>query len=139
MATKEKTPTKPRRKTRRTQKAAGIARVFKESGEDFNVKGVCKRFQVVRPDITRMTGYSLRSVDKWAAGEKVAAAPKRRLNEAARLLNALAEIMEPSSVGEWLKEPNEAFEGSTPLQVIERGESDRIWRMIYLIETGEPV
>jgi hypothetical protein len=42
-------------------------------------------------------------------------------------------------VGEWLKTPNEAFDGSTPLQVIERGESDRIWRMIYQLQTGEPL
>jgi hypothetical protein len=31
-----------------------------------------------------------------------------------------------------------AFDGSTPLQVIERGETDRIWRMIYELEFGEP-
>jgi len=27
---------------------------------------------------------------------------------------------------------------STPLQVIERGETDRIWRMVYELESGEP-
>jgi hypothetical protein len=107
--------------------------------KDFDVKNFCKRFRVVRPDLTRMIGYSLRSIDKWAAGERIAAAPKRRLEEAQRLMDALADIMEPKAVGEWLKTPNDAFEGSTPLQVIERGESDRIWRMIFLVETGEPV
>jgi len=29
-------------------------------------------------------------------------------------------------------------DGSTPLQVIERGETDRIWRMVYELESGEP-
>jgi|GEM_PF-599969 len=139
MATKEKAPPKPKRKSRIVQKTRIVTRIPKKTADEFDVKRVCQRFHVVRPDITRMTGYSLRSVDKWAAGEKIAAAPKRRLHEAARLLNALAQIMEPSSVGEWLKESNEAFEGSTPLQVIERGDTDRIWRMIYLIETGEPI
>jgi hypothetical protein len=38
----------------------------------------------------------------------------------------------------WLETPNEAFDGSTPLQVIERGESDRLWRMIYFLRSGEP-
>jgi hypothetical protein len=33
---------------------------------------------------------------------------------------------------------NPAFDGSTPLQVIERGETDRIWRMVYELESGEP-
>ncbi len=31
-----------------------------------------------------------------------------------------------------------AFDGSTPLQVIERGETDRIGRMVYELESGEP-
>ena len=35
-----------------------------------------------------------------------------------------------------LQEPNSAFEGSTPRQVIEPGETDRIWPMIYTIESG---
>lgn len=139
MAIKEKAPPKPKHKPRRAHKTRNAAKLPKKAAEEFDVKRVCKRFQVVRPDITRLTGYSLRSVDKWAAGEKIAAAPKRRLNETRRLLDALAEIMEPASVGEWLKESNAAFEGSTPLQVMERGEADRIWRMIFLIETGEPV
>ena len=84
-----------------------------------------------------MTGYSLRSVDKWAAGEKPGAATQRRLKEMERLFEGLTEIMEPGYVGEWLKTANEAFDGSTPLQVIERGETDRIWRMIFIVETGE--
>ena len=52
------------------------------------------------------------------------------------LKDALADLMEANFVDEWLKTPNEAFEGSTPLQVIERGESDRLWRMIHEIRTG---
>jgi hypothetical protein len=32
--------------------------------------------------------------------------------------------------------PNLAFEGSTPLQVVERGESDRLWRMIWELRMG---
>lgn len=139
MATKLKAPSKPQRKPRIAQTTRHVAGTPKNLAEDFDLKRFCNRFRLVRPDVTRLTGYSLRSVDKWAAGEKIAAAPKRRFLEAARLLNALAEIMEPGSVGEWLKEPNQAFEGSTPLQVIERGEADRLWRMIYLIETGAPV
>ena len=105
----------------------------------FNVSNLCTRFRLVRPDLTRMTGYSLRSVDKWAAGENPGAATQRRLKEVGRLFEGLSEIMEPEYVGQWLKTPNDAFDGSTPLQVIERGETDRIWRMIFIVETGEPL
>ncbi len=105
----------------------------------FNVQTFCQRFHLARPDLTRMTGYSLRAVDKWAAGEKPGASAQHRLKELDRLFAALSEIMKPAYVGEWLKAPNDAFDGSTPLQVIERGETDRIWRMIFLVETGEPL
>jgi hypothetical protein len=46
--------------------------------------------------------------------------------------------MQPKDVGRWLREPNPAFDGSTPVQVIERGQMDRIWRMLYYAESGEP-
>ena len=55
-----------------------------------------------------------------------------------RLLTSLARVMEPTQVGRWLKAPNPAFDGSTPLQVVERGELDRIWRMLFDVESGQP-
>lgn len=55
------------------------------------------------------------------------------------LLEALADLTQNrEEVTAWLETPNEAFDGSTPLQVIERGESDRLWRMIYFLRSGEP-
>ena len=40
------------------------------------------------------------------------------------------------SVGEWLDTPNEAFSGLKPLDLIERGEVDRLWRMIFEVQSG---
>ena len=37
-----------------------------------------------------------------------------------------------------LKEPKPAFDGSTPVQVIEREQTDRVWQMLYYAESGEP-
>lgn len=107
--------------------------------EGFNVKRFCARFGLARHDLTRLTGYSLRSVDQWATGDAPSAPARKQLREMERLFEALAGVMEIASVGVWLKAPNPAFAGSTPLQVIERGESDRLWRMIYEIQTGEPL
>jgi hypothetical protein len=53
-----------------------------------------------------------------------------------RLFKALAEVVPASQIGPWLDIPNPAFEGSTPLQVVERGESDRLWRMICELRMG---
>jgi hypothetical protein len=46
--------------------------------------------------------------------------------------------MRAEFIGSWLKTPNEAFSGLKPIEVIERGEVDRIWRMIYELESGIP-
>jgi hypothetical protein len=62
----------------------------------------------------------------------------RRRSEVKSLHEALAEIIEPKEIGGWMDEPSDAFDGSTPLQVLERGEIDRIWHMIYAVRTGHP-
>jgi len=46
--------------------------------------------------------------------------------------------MQPAQIGRWIKSPNPAFDGSTPLQLVERGELDRIWQMLYDLESGHP-
>jgi Antitoxin Xre/MbcA/ParS C-terminal toxin-binding domain len=63
----------------------------------------------------------------------------RRLLELKRLTSALSEVMKKESLGKWLQTPNEAFDGLKPIEVIERGEIDRIWAMIYFLRSGVPV
>ena len=53
-----------------------------------------------------------------------------------RLFAALEELVPTSQIGSWLETSDPAFEGSTPVQVIERDESDRIWRMIWELRGG---
>ena len=63
---------------------------------------------------------------------------QRELNELSRLISALKKIVDPDYLADWLSTPNDAFSGLKPIEVIERGEADRIWRMIYAIESGQP-
>lgn len=97
-----------------------------------------EEFNLPQPLLVRLTGFSSRSVTKWSQGELPSPKQEKALVEMDRLLDGLARVMEPTQVGRWLKQPNSAFDGSTPLQVIERGESDRIWRMLYDLESGQP-
>ncbi len=71
-------------------------------------------------------------------GRKPSASTQRRLIEWRRLFAALEQLVDKGAIGPWLKESNPAFDGSTPLQVIERGETDRLWRMVHELESGEP-
>src|SRR5208337_4660000 len=50
---------------------------------------------------------------------------QRNLTQLSRLFAALGELVPTAQIGSWLETSNSAFEGSTPVQVIERGESDR--------------
>jgi len=58
--------------------------------------------------------------------------------EIQQLTIALEEIIDPQMVVPWLTAPNDSFEGLKPLEVIEQGEIDRIWQMIYELRSGSP-
>jgi len=96
------------------------------------------QYHVTQAQLVRLTGFSPRSVAKWSQGETPSPKQEKALIEMDRLFDSLARVMEPAQVGRWLTQPNFAFDGSTPLQVVERGELDRIWRMLYDLESGQP-
>ena len=54
------------------------------------------------------------------------------------MCDSLAELVQRSSIGRWLLTANDAFDRHKPLEIIERGEIDRIWRMIYFLQSGVP-
>ncbi len=92
-----------------------------------------------RADFARTVGLSERSVANWESGTELKDSSLRTIIEVARLYIKLAQSFgSPELLASWLKTPNSAFGGSQPLQVIERGEIDRIWRMIYFLESGSP-
>ena len=95
-------------------------------------------FKMPQPLLVRLTGFSPRSVAKWSEGVPPSPKQEKALVEMDRLLDALARVMPPAHVGRWLKSPNPAFDGSTPLQIVERGELDRLWRMLFDLESGQP-
>ena len=117
------------------KRAAHLA--FKNSGQ-LTVRDIVNRFGVRQDTLSRMTGFSPRAVAEWASGKEPSAPAKKVFTEMDRLLDALARLMQPKEVGQWLKQTNPAFDGSTPVQVIERGQIDRLWRMLYYAESGEP-
>ncbi len=102
------------------------------------VRDLVKRFGLRQETLSRMTGFSIRAVAEWAAGKSPSAPAKRVFSEMDRLLEGLSRLMRPREVGRWLKEPNPAFDGASPAQLIERGQTDRLWRMLYHLESGEP-
>ncbi|MFO0806566.1 MAG: antitoxin Xre/MbcA/ParS toxin-binding domain-containing protein [Gemmataceae bacterium] len=58
------------------------------------------------------------------------------MSDSFQLREALARLIPQDRLENWLRAPNPAFEGQSPIELIERGESERIWRMIVQIEAG---
>jgi len=100
------------------------------------MRDFCREINITMDTFTRVVGASRRTVATWVAGDPPNRANQRNVSEMCRLFNALAEVVPASQIGPWLDTPNPAFEASTPIQVIERGESDRIWRMIWELRAG---
>jgi hypothetical protein len=76
--------------------------------------------------------------EKLEGGDLPSDPVARRLTELERLTIALSEVIKRESLNKWFQTPNPAFGGLKPLEVIERGESDRLWEMIYSLRSGIP-
>lgn len=97
-----------------------------------------KSLGISRKLFARLTGYSERAVAQWESGTKLSGASLQKMNEIRRLHQALSTVIRPDFVPQWLQTPNDAFSGLKPIEVVERGEVDRIWRMVYELESGMP-
>ncbi len=124
--------------TARIKETPTMEHGLKPGGGAPALQELAEKFGLRQETLSRMTGFSLRAVAGWANGKTPSAPVRRAFTEMDRLLDSLSRLMKPKEVGRWLKEPNPAFDGSTPVQVIERGQIDRVWRMLYFVESGEP-
>lgn len=113
----------------KTQDTAKLPRLISQVQEGFDVR---------QDSLVRLTGFSRRSITGWKAGQPSSEPAIRRFEELHRLQESLARVMKPAFIPQWLHAPNEAFDGLKPLEVIERGQLDRIWRMIFYLESGMP-
>lgn len=87
---------------------------------------------LTRKLFSRLTGYSERAIAEWETGKEQSDSSRQRLTEIVRLQQALLTVIPAEQIGAWLLLPNDSLDGFKPLEVIERGEIDRIWRLLYL-------
>jgi DNA-binding transcriptional regulator YiaG len=97
-----------------------------------------KTLQLSQPVFAKLLPVSVRTLVTLESGTPPAEAVSRRLMELQRLTKALTEVIKKEALGPWLQTPNPAFDGLKPLEVIDRGESDRLWSMIYFLRSGVP-
>jgi DNA-binding transcriptional regulator YiaG len=92
---------------------------------------------LTQAELARLLGFSTRWVaTQEASGVRADAGTERRLLEIARLVEALSRVVQPEGLRGWFIRPNAAFQGLKPLEVVERGQIDRLWQMVFFLESG---
>lgn len=135
MATRQ--TAKRRRKRTDAEELARILGIEVDAGA-LQVADLRRSLGLTRKVFSRLTGYSERALAAWETGQELSGAARQRMIELQRLQQGLAGIMRAGYIGTWLQKPNEGFGGLKPIEVIERGESDRLWRTIYWVASGQP-
>lgn len=98
--------------------------------------GLRRKLKMTRETFSRLADTSVRTLANVEAGHLPSKQVCRKIIEVKRIIDALGEIVVADAIGPWLETPNEALGGAKPLEIIERGEGDRIWQMIYTLRSG---
>ena len=133
---------KRRRATPRKAKASAVGKRVSfgliDSPRGGQILALRSQLGLTRDVFARMLPVSTRSLSTIESGTIPGEAVTRRLTELRRIVDALSEVITPDTIGQWMTTPNDAFDGLKPLEIIERGEVDRIWQMIFLLRSGVP-
>jgi DNA-binding XRE family transcriptional regulator len=96
------------------------------------------RLKMTRDVFSRVVNVSPRAIAAVEQEDADVAKLARPYAEVARLYEALSDVVEPNAIATWCVTPNEAFGSLKPIEVIERGEIDRLWDMVYRLQSGMP-
>lgn len=118
------------------KKTASAHLVVPQTCSPLQVAALRRKLGLSRKLFSQLTGFSERALAGWESGQPLSTAGQRRIRELERFQERLAEVVRPEFIPEWLETPNQAFQGLKPLEVIERGEIDRLWDMIFYLESG---
>lgn len=96
------------------------------------------RLKMTRPVFGRLVDVSERTIADVESGKDVARKLVRPYNEIYRLWESLSELIDPEYLGDWLQTPNQSFDDLKPIEVIERGNINLLWAMVFRLQTGMP-
>ncbi|MGF1572027.1 MAG: hypothetical protein ACFCU1_03055 [Sumerlaeia bacterium] len=98
------------------------------------------RYRFKQNEMHRLAGISLRNLSALETNQKQPTEQdQRKLREMEALLEELAEIIQPTEIHRWMTKANPYFKGATPLQLVERGDIDQLWRLIWRMKHGIPL
>ncbi len=87
-------------------------------------------------EFSRVTRYPVETIARWETGHPMSEQARGKYEEIQRLGEALSRIARLEGIAKWLGAPSALLEGKTPFEVLERGESERVWRVVRQIESN---
>jgi len=87
-------------------------------------------------DVARILGTSPRTVFRWATGRTPRGESRERLLELAAVVDLLSRVMRPEAASAWLFDPNPLLDMERPVDLIGRGEYQRVCAAIGAIAEG---
>jgi len=85
--------------------------------------------------MARILGITERTIIDLEAGRALSEGIGRRVTELDRLQRDLSRVVRSQAIGRWLLEPNDAFGGDAPADLIARGKV-LLWRMVFELRSG---
>jgi hypothetical protein len=125
----------PKKQFRSTTQPGHLLIVENDFGRSLQLRA---RLGMNRDGFARLVPMSTRNLANIESGKPPSPNLLRQLQSLHRVVDALSEVIQKDAVGPWLEQPNKAFDGLKPIEVIERGEVDRIWQMIFYLRSGVP-
>jgi DNA-binding XRE family transcriptional regulator len=137
MTTKTKLMSRGKRATKQISVPGLFGKGLVRSGKETRLE-LRERLRMTRGVFGRVVNVSERTIAKVEAEAEQVEKLRRPYNEVYRVYEALSEVVHPDSLGTWFATPNPSFGGLKPIEVIERGEIDRIWELAYRLRSGMP-
>lgn len=103
---------------------------------DSRVLALRKGLGLTRAQFSHLLGASERSVASWEKGVAPGQSHARLLKQLERIYSTASRVMKREFIPAWLHAPLEALEKLTPAEAIQRGEHDRVWRLLFAVESG---
>jgi DNA-binding XRE family transcriptional regulator len=95
-----------------------------------------QKLGVTQKVLARILGVTERTVVDLEAGRPLSEGIGRRVTELSRLQRELGKVVQSKAIGRWFIEPNDAFDGDAPADLIAKGKVDLLWQMIFELRSG---
>src|SRR6185503_1694770 len=91
-----------------------------------------------RNQLAYVMNASDRAIVNWEQGDPISPVYAAKLREMQSIYNELKQLMKPEEIGSWLLAELEEFEGRAPADLINKGETGRLWASLFYLRSGMP-